>query len=78
MSETDRKDAYEEAECLLCAPAPHRNCEMYTVVEFLDREHVPLGEDDIDHTVNVPVCLEHYQALSEYRKGKNVAEVDAV
>ncbi|USZ73778.1 hypothetical protein [Natronosalvus halobius] len=75
---TDRKDAYEEDECLLCAPAPHPNCEMYTVLEVLNREHVPLGEDESDHLIEIPVCLGHYQALEEYQSGKNVAEVDVI
>ena len=34
-----------------------------------------LGEDDIDHTVSIPVCFEHYEALEQYRKGRNVEEV---
>lgn len=74
-TESDRRDAHQEDECLLCAPAPHRNCEMYTVVEFIDHEHVPLGEDPADHQVSIPVCLEHYQALNQFRQGRNVDEV---
>lgn len=73
----ERLDAWEEDECLLCAPANHPNCEQYAVVEYLNREHVPLGEDDIDHTVSIPVCLEHYEVLEGYRQGKNVVEVSA-
>lgn len=69
-------DAHEEDECLLCEPAPHPNCEMYTVVEVLNREHVPLGEDAEDHLVAIPVCLQHYQALDGYRSADSVEEVD--
>ena len=71
-----RRDAYEEDDCLLCAPAPHPNCEKYTVVSFLDAADVPLGEDNDDHHVDVPVCIDHYQALKQYQNGKNVEEVD--
>lgn len=74
-SDTERIPAHEEDECLLCAPAPHPNCEVYAVVEYLNREHVPLGEDDIDHAVGIPVCIEHYDALEKYRKGSNVKEL---
>ena len=72
----DRLDAYEEDDCLLCVPAPHPNCEKYTIVEYLDREHIPLGEDAENHTVEIPVCVGHYEALDQYRRGKNVAEVE--
>lgn len=74
-AESERKDAYEEDECLLCVPAPHRNCEAYTIVEILDREHVPLGENGMNHLVEIPVCLEHKQALDAYRRGENVDEI---
>ncbi len=73
---SDRRDAHEEAECLLCAPAPHENCEMYTTVLFCDPEDVPLGEDYDDHLISVPVCLEHFRALTQYRQGRNVSEVN--
>lgn len=73
---SDRLDAHQEDDCLLCAPAPHPNCEMYTVVLFCDPEQVNLGEDYEDHMIGVPVCLEHFRALSQYRKGCNVSEVD--
>lgn len=75
---TGRRDAHEESECLLCAPAGHPNCEKYTVIEVLNREHVPLGEAAEDHTVEIPVCMGHYEALEQYRQGKNVNEVDVV
>lgn len=75
-AEPRTKEAHEEDECLLCAPAPHRNCEMYTVVPVLpDPMDVPLGEDYDDHLVEIPVCLEHYQAMEKYKTASNVAEV---
>jgi hypothetical protein len=73
--ESERLDAHDEEECLLCSPAPHRNCESYTVVSVIDHSKVPLGEDPSDHQVNIPVCLEHYQAIEQYQRGKNVDEV---
>lgn len=80
MSETTQRerppDAWEEDECLLCVPAPHPNREMYATVQVLDPSEVPLGEDDADHLVSIPVCLGHYEALEQYRKGKTVAEVE--
>lgn len=71
-----RRDAHEEDDCLLCAPAPHPNCEKHTVVSLLDPSDVPLGEDTEDNLVDVPVCLEHFKAFKQYQQGKNVAEVD--
>lgn len=71
----DRLEAWEEDECLLCAPALHENCEKYTTIQILDPADVPLGEDDADHLVSVPVCLEHYQAFEKYRRGRNVSEI---
>lgn len=73
---SDRRDAHQEDECLLCVPAPHENCEMYTVVLFCDPEEVPLGEAYDDHMVGVPVCNEHFRALTQYRQGRNVSEVN--
>lgn len=76
MSGTDRRDAWEEDECLLCAPANHPNCEKYAILEFRDPSNIPLGESDEDHTVEVPVCMGHYEALQQFQSGKNVEEVD--
>lgn len=73
--QTNRRDAWEEDECLLCAPAPHQNCEADAVVQFVDPERVPLGDDHGDHLVSVPVCLEHHRALRQFQQGRNVAEV---
>lgn len=73
---SSQKEAWEEDECLLCAPEPHPNCEKYTTLQMLDPEKVPLGEDDEDHLVSIPVCLEHYGAFQQYRNGRNVSEVD--
>lgn len=79
MSEPDEStptEAWAEDECLLCVPAPHPNCEMYTTVPMLpDPMNVPLGEDYEDHLVSVPVCLTHYQALEQFTQGRSVAEV---
>lgn len=76
MSDDDREDAWEADECLLCVPAPHPNCEKHGVLEVLDRQDVPLGEDVIDHTVPIPVCLEHYQTIQAFQGGNNVGEID--
>lgn len=73
---SDRREAYQEDECLLCSPAPHPNCEMYTTVQVVDPSKVPLGDDNEDHLVSIPVCLEHYQVFEQYQQGRNVAEVD--
>lgn len=72
---TDRIDAHEEDECLLCSPAPHRNCEVYTVVQMVDPSKVPLGDSHGEHLVDVPVCLEHYQTFEQYQRGRNVEEI---
>lgn len=76
MSEpaTERLEAWEEEQCLLCAPALHENCEKYTVLLMCDPEPVPLGEDYGDHMVEIPVCYEHHEAFTKYRKGANVEE----
>jgi len=68
-------DAFDADECLLCQPSLGKNAEQHTVIEVLDRERVPLGEDAIDHTVQIPVCLSHYEVLSQYQSGKSVSEV---
>lgn len=75
LAEESRREAYEEDECLLCAPAPHRNCEMYTTIQAVDPAKVPLGEDHGDHLVSIPVCAEHYETFGRYRSGMNVNEV---
>lgn len=72
---TERREAHDEEECLLCVPAGHPNCERYTDVAILDREKVPLGEDESDHLVDIPVCIAHYQTLEQYQQGRNVDEV---
>lgn len=80
-SETDVRDAaepleaYEDEECLLCAPAPHENCEMYTVIQLVDPADVPLGEEHGDHLVSVPVCLAHHEAVKKYQRADRVSEV---
>lgn len=43
--------------CDLCEPAPHTNCEAYTMLVVED------PKDGSDATVDV--CLEHYEALEE-------------
>lgn len=75
---SDRRDAHQEDECLLCAPAPHPNCEMYTTLQMVDPEKVPLPDDHEDHLVEIPVCAGHYEAFEQYQRGRNVAEVDPV
>lgn len=72
------EDAFSEDNCVLCVASNHPPCEKYTVVEYLNREHIPLGEDAIDHTVCIPVCHEHYRVLEAYRKGKSVGEIERV
>lgn len=71
----ESRPAHEVDECLLCAPAPHPNCESYTTLQVLDPSRVPLGEDDADHLVSIPVCAEHYEAIQQYQRGRPVAEV---
>lgn len=71
-----RKDAHEEDECLFCVVAPHPNCEKYETLSALDPSNIPLGEDDADHLVDVPVCLEHYQAFEQYQSGRNIEEIE--
>lgn len=71
----DSLEAWEEDECLLCVPAINENCEKYTTLQMLDPEQVPLGDDDADHLVNIPVCIDHFHAFLEYKRGRNVAEV---
>lgn len=70
------QDAHEDDECLLCAPAPHKNCEKYTVLLMNDPSKVPLGEDYGENLVEIPVCLEHYQAFEQYQRADSVAEVN--
>jgi hypothetical protein len=48
---------------------------MYTTVLVCDPSKLPPGEEREDHLVNIPVCLEHYQAVEQYQRGKNVDEV---
>lgn len=75
--ESTPNEAWEEEECLLCVPASHPNCEVYTTVPMLpDPMDVPLGEDYEDHLISVPVCGRHHQALEQFKQGKAVAEVD--
>lgn len=41
--------------CLMCDPAPHENCEVYTQLTILDPS---TGKEKY-----VNVCLEHYEAV---------------
>lgn len=70
-----RRDAGDAEECLLCEPASGENCEQADVVEVLDSEKVPSGEDALDHAVEIPVCLAHRMVIEQYLQGRNVAEV---
>lgn len=69
-------DAWEDDECLMCVPAPHRNCEAYTVLEMVDPSQVPVSDSDETHLVSIPVCMEHYEAFKSYQKADSVADVD--
>jgi len=77
-SATGALDAHEDDECLLCEPAPHPNCEKYTVLLMNDPSKVPLGEGYEENMVEIPVCLGHYQAFEQYQQADSVAEVDVV
>lgn len=43
--------------CQLCEPAPHENCEVYTMVTIED----PAMQTE----AHFDVCLEHYEAIQE-------------
>jgi hypothetical protein len=70
------QDAWEEDECLLCAPEHHPNGEKYATVLVHDPATKPLGEAVSDHLVDIPLCLAHYQAIEQYQSGRTVSEVD--
>lgn len=75
-TETDTpQEAWEDDECLFCVPEMHPNCEKYTTLGVVDRGKVPLGEDDGDHLVEVPVCAEHFECFERYLSADSVAEV---
>lgn len=74
LAQTTRH-AFEEDECLLCLPANHPACEMYSTVGMVDRSQIPLGESAEDHLVEVPVCGAHLEALQQYQFAANLEEV---
>ena len=43
--------------CFMCGPAPHPNCEVYTVVSISDPSR--------DGEVAVRLCLEHYEVVED-------------
>lgn len=49
--------------CVLCEPAPHENCEVWGSIQVEDVWGEYEGE--------VPVCLEHYEAVADYLTGVN-------
>jgi len=53
--------------CVLCRAAPHPECEVWGVVEMCD----PWGDFDGE----VPVCLDHYEAIQQYVSNKTEAKI---
>lgn len=69
-------DAWDDDLCLLCAPAPHENCEQHAIVGVVDWSKIPPGEATEDHVTEIPVCEGHLRAIEEYRTADSVSDVD--
>jgi len=58
-----------DSRCVMCDAAPHPRCETHTYISMMDPAKVPLGESDDEHLIDVPLCLEHFQAFENFANG---------
>lgn len=77
MTEDLIGDLDTDSRCVMCESAPHPRCETHTYISMMDPAKVPLGESEEDHLIDVPLCLEHYQAFENFAGGRLTEDVGA-